>query len=125
MGPTAIFIAAESRPPCARARALRTAGLHVAEAYSGADVKRLMSIQRPDAVLMDAGITPAASADVWRALDQSNPAVRVVVLGKLRHDAARAHAREHGAICLTPQSEEDLVASIQELIRRYQLGRLE
>jgi DNA-binding response OmpR family regulator len=125
MGPTAILVAADNRPPSARARLLRTAGLRVAEAYSGADVKRLMTIQRPDAVLMDAGITPAASADVWRVLDQSNRAARVVMFGKFRHDAVRAHAREHGAICLSPQSEEDLVASIQELIRRYEAGRLE
>jgi DNA-binding response OmpR family regulator len=84
-----------------------------------------MTIQRPDAVLMDAGITPAASADVWRALDQSNRAARVVMIGKFRHDAVRAQAREHGAVCLAPQSEEDLVSSVQELIRRYQMGRLE
>jgi DNA-binding response OmpR family regulator len=124
MGPTAILVTAEIRPPSARAGALRRAGLRVAEAYSGADVKRLMGIQPPDAVLMDAGITPAASADVWRALDQSDRAARVVVFGKFRHDAVRAHAREHGAICLTPRSEEDLVASIQELIKRYEMGRV-
>ena len=125
MSATAILIAAESRPPCAPARALRSAGLHVAEAYSGADVKRLLTIQRPDAVLMDAGMTPAASADAWRALDQSPPAGRVVVFGDFHHEAVRALAREHGAICLSPQSEEDLVAAIKELISRYQKARQE
>jgi CheY-like chemotaxis protein len=125
MNPTAILIAAESHPPCANAGVLRKGGVHVAEAYSGADVKRLMTIHRPDAILMDAAIAPAASADVWRALDQSAPATRVVVFGRFRHEAVRMHAREHGAVCLAPQSEEDLVAAIEELMKRYRLARQE
>ena len=97
--------------------------MRVAEAYNGADVKRLMRIQRPDAVLMDATIGPAASADVWRALDQSESGAHVVVFGNFRHESVRTLARDHRAVCLAPQSEEDLVAAIQQLIGRYQTAR--
>ncbi len=122
MCPTAIVVPAQSRPPCASAQALRNAGVRVAEAYSGADVKRFISIQQPDAVLMEAGITPSASADVWRALDQCKPA-HVVVFGDFRDPAVRNHAREHGAVCLAPQSDEDLVAAVQSLVGRYRAAR--
>ena len=125
MSPTAILVEAGVPPPCVHTRALRRAGLHIAEASCGAEVRRLMSIHRPDAVLVDAAITPSASADVWRALDQSTPSTRVVMFGEFRHDAVRDDAREHGAVCLAPHSEEDLVAAVRELVKRYQTVRHE
>ena len=123
MSPTAILVAVQCAPPRFHALAFRNAGVNVAEASSGADIKRLIAIQRPDAVLLEAGITSAASKDVWRALDQSAPAPRVVVFGDFHEDGVRSDAREHSAVCVAPQSEEDLVAAVQELMKRYQAAR--
>src|SRR5262249_55000308 len=122
---TAILVGADSVFRTGCARTLRHAGLHVAEAADAAEMRRLMTIHSPDVVLIDPKISRTTSRELWHTLEDPAEDVPVIVLGSIPDVRVRADAECHGAVCVSPESEIDLIAEVKSLMARWETASQE
>jgi DNA-binding NarL/FixJ family response regulator len=93
----------------------------VAEAGTVADARRRAELVRPDVVLVDLQLTDGSGIDLMRALAESVPDTRPIVLTSFDDDDALAAALEVGAKAYVLKSVRG--AEIADVIRAVASGR--
>jgi len=87
---------------------------------SGEEAGRAIGDDRPDVVILDAGISGRDGAEVTRDLKRSDPTVDVIVLSDFEDDLTKARALEAGASGVLSKSGP--LAGVVDAVRRTRTG---